>query len=72
MKVNFIKTHIITQVEYSHYEFELPEDIAAFSAEERDQWIYDNHDELDLDPEYEYGEVLDVQWDDSKIEYFSS
>lgn len=72
MKVNFIETYIITQVEYSHYEFELPEDIAGLSAEERDQWIYDNHDELDLDPEYEYGEVLDVQLDDSKIEYFSS
>lgn len=72
MKVNFTETYIITQVEYSSYEFELPEDIAALSAEERDQWIYDNHDELDLDPEYEYGEVLDVQLDGSKIEYFSS
>lgn len=72
MKVNFTETRIITQVEYVHYEFELPEDIAALSAEERDQWIYDNHDELDLYPVYEYGDVLDVQWDDSKIEYFTA
>lgn len=72
MKVNFTETRIITQVEYAHYEFELPEDIAALSAEERDQWIYDNYDELDAYPEYESGDVLDVQWDDSKIEYFSS
>jgi hypothetical protein len=72
MKVNFIETRIVRQVEYASYEFELPEDIAALSAEERDQWVYDNHDELDLNPVYEYGDVLDVELDDSEIEYFSS
>lgn len=72
MKVNFTETRIVTQVEYASYEFEIPEDIAALSTEERDQWVYDNHDKLDLDPEYEYGDVLNVQWDGSKNEYFLS
>ena len=72
MKVNFTETRIVRQVQYAHYEFELPEDVAALPAEERDQWVYDNFDELDPEPEYEYGDVIDVQWDDSEIEYFTA
>jgi hypothetical protein len=71
MKVNFTETRIITQVEYVYYGFELPEDIAALPAEERDQWIYDNYDEMDREPEYEAGDIIDVQWEDSNIEFFS-
>jgi hypothetical protein len=71
MKVNFTETRIITQVEYVYYGFELPEDIAALPAEERDQWIYDNYDEMDREPEYESGDIIDVQWEDSNIEFFS-
>ena len=71
MKVNFTEKRIITQVEYAYYELELPEDVATLSAEERDQWVYDNYDQIDLNPEYEY-DVLDVQWEDSEIEYLAS
>ena len=72
MKVNFTETRIVRHVEYVYYGFELPEDIAALPAQERDQWIYDNYDEMDREPEYEYGDVIDVQWDDSEIEYIAS
>ena len=72
MKVNFTETRIVRQIEYVYYSFELPEDIAALPEEERNQWIYDNYDEADLNPYYEYGDVIDVQWDDSEIEYISS
>ena len=72
MKVNFIETRIIRQIEYVHYGFELPEHIAALPEEERDQWIYYNYDEIDHDPWYEYGDIIDVQWDDSEIEYIAS
>ena len=72
MKVNFTETRIVRQVEYVYYGFELPEDIAALPAQERYQWIYDNYDEMDREPEYEYGDVIDVQWDDSEIEYIAS
>lgn len=71
MKVNFTETRIVRQVEYVHYGFELPEHIAALPAEERDQWIYDNYEEMDREPEYEPGDIIDVQWDDSEIEFFS-
>lgn len=71
MRVNFTETRIITQVEYVYYGFELPEHIVALPEEERNQWIYDNYDEMDRDPEYEAGDVLDVQWEDSEIEFLS-
>lgn len=71
MKVNFIETRIIRQVEYVHYGFELPEHIAVLPAEERDQWIYDNYDEMDQEPEYELGDIIDIQWEESEIEFFS-
>jgi len=71
MKVNFIETRIIRQVEYVHYGFELPEHIAELSVEERDQWIYDNYDEMDQEPEYELGDIIDIQWEESEIEFFS-
>ena len=72
MKVNFTETRIVRQIEYVYYSFELPEDIAALPEEERNQWIYDNYDEMDREPEYELGDIIDVQWDDSEIEYFTA
>ena len=71
MRVIFTKTRIIREVEYVHYGFELPEHIAVLPAEERDQWIYDNYDEMDQEPEYELGDIIDIQWEESEIEFFS-
>jgi len=71
MKVAFTKTRIIREVEYVHYVFKLPEHIAVLPAEERDQWIYDNYDEMDQEPEYELGDIIDIQWEESEIEVFS-
>jgi len=71
MKVIFTETRIITEVEYVRYGFELPEHIAVLPAEERDQWIYDNYDEMDREPEYAPGNIIDIQLEESEIEFFS-
>ena len=71
MKVVFTETRIIKQIEDLHYVFELPEHIAVLPAEERDQWIYDNYDEMDREPEYAPGNIIDIQLEESEIEFFS-
>ena len=68
MTVKFKETRIITQVEYVYYVFDFPEEVEKLSEEEQKQWIYDNYDEMDFFPEYEAGEIIDVQWEDSEFE----